>query len=66
MLKLKSEYFEEWRNKNPNKWHLIQLKHYHKNKHRIKLGFQKPKGMTNDEYDIYQQRFDKHEPVKAD
>lgn len=64
MLKLKSEYFEEWREKNPNRWHLIQLRYYHKNKNRIKLGFKKPTGMAEDDYDLYIKKFD--ETVKAD
>lgn len=51
---LKSDYFRKWREDHPNQWHLIQLKHYYKNRKRIKTGFQKPKGIAMDEFDEWQ------------
>lgn len=55
MSKVKNDYFNEWRKKNPNQWNFTQLRWYHKNKKSLLLGQKKLKSEEFEEYSKYEE-----------
>lgn len=55
---LENNYHREWRLKNPNRYHLIQLRWYYKNRDRIMALQSRPESGKEDIADKWLRRFD--------